>query len=91
MIWGILHLNILHAAQVGIVIEGRIDLKTEDYFVTIKKAISIYYLPSGVKHSGKIYARYADITFFDEPGRYKEKSGKIRIKALRADSLEQDG
>jgi len=26
-----------------------------------------------VKHSGKIYAGYADITFFNEAGRYKEK------------------
>ncbi|MFC1881348.1 hypothetical protein ACFL2S_07625 [Thermodesulfobacteriota bacterium] len=29
-----------------------------------------YYIPSGVKHSAKVFAGYADITFFDEPNRY---------------------
>ncbi len=32
-----------------------------------------YYIPEGVKHSGKIFAGYADITFFDEPNRYTKK------------------
>jgi quercetin dioxygenase-like cupin family protein len=35
-----------------------------------------YYIPSGVKHSGKIHAGYADITFFNEKNRYTiEKLG----------------
>jgi len=61
-----------HAAQVGIVIEGKIDLKINYELKTYEKG-SIYYIPSGTKHSGKIYAGYADITFFDEPDRYKQK------------------
>jgi len=61
-----------HAAQVGIVIEGKIDLKINDELKTYEKG-SIYYIPSGTRHSGKIYAGYADITFFDEPDRYKQK------------------
>lgn len=61
-----------HGAQVGIVVEGRIDLKINDELNTYQKG-SIYCIPAGTKHSGKIYAGYADITFFDEPHRYKRK------------------
>lgn len=61
-----------HAAQVGIVIEGKIDLTFDDELKTYGKG-DIYYIPVGTKHSGKIYAGYADITFFDEPHRYMQK------------------
>ena len=61
-----------HAAQVGIVIAGRIELKVNDEVTTYAKG-SIYHIPSGTKHSGKIYAGYADITFFEEPDRYQPK------------------
>lgn len=61
-----------HAAQAGFVLEGKIDLtidgKTQTYCQGDR-----YYIPSGVKHSGKIYAGYCDITFFDEAGRYRTK------------------
>lgn len=64
-----------HAAQFGIVLEGRIDLvigkETRCYFKGDR-----YFLPAGVPHSGKIHAGYADVTFFDEPRRYEEKGGK---------------
>ncbi|MBJ6799427.1 cupin domain-containing protein [Geomonas sp. Red259] len=61
-----------HCAQVGIVIRGRIDMLFSDELRTYKQG-DVYYIPAGVKHSGKIYAGYADITFFDEPNRYKQK------------------
>lgn len=61
-----------HASQVGIVLQGKIDLKIDNELKTYEKG-NIYYIPSGVKHSGKIYAGYADVTFFDEPNRYKNK------------------
>ncbi len=61
-----------HAAQVGFVLEGRIDLNIGGTPGTYVKG-DRYYIPAGVKHSGKIYAGYADITFFDEPGRYRAK------------------
>jgi quercetin dioxygenase-like cupin family protein len=61
-----------HAAQVGIVIEGNIDLVI-DGAATIYRKGSMYCIPSGVRHSGKIYAGYADVTFFEEPGRYQPK------------------
>jgi quercetin dioxygenase-like cupin family protein len=61
-----------HAAQVGIVIRGKIDLTVNDQLNTYQKG-DVYYIPSGTKHSGKIHAGYADVTFFDEPARYRQK------------------
>ena len=61
-----------HAAQVGIVLEGRIELVIDGKKQNLSKGDQ-YYIPEGVKHSGKIYAGYADITFFNEPNRYTKK------------------
>ena len=61
-----------HAAQVSIVLEGKIDLVIGGDKKTFTKG-DRYYIPERVLHSGKIYAGYADITFFDEPGRYSQK------------------
>jgi len=61
-----------HAAQVGFVLEGKIDMTIGGVKNTYQKG-DIYYIPEGVKHSGKIYAGYADITYFDQKDRYKEK------------------
>mgnify|MGYP000944914554 CR=1 FL=1 len=61
-----------HAAQMGIILEGKIDLVIDGHKHTYLKG-DRYYIPAGVKHSGKIYAGYADITFFDDPHRYQAK------------------
>ncbi len=61
-----------HAAQIGIVLEGRIDLIIGGQHGTYRKG-DRYFIPEGVEHSGKIYAGYVDITFFNEPHRYHEK------------------
>ena len=61
-----------HDSQWGIVLEGQIDLTINDKTVTYKKG-DRYFIPKGVKHSGKIYAGYTDITFFNEKDRYKSK------------------
>lgn len=61
-----------HAAQVGIVLEGKIDLEIGNEKRTYVKG-DRYYIPEGVKHSGKIHAGYVDVTFFDEPSRYRTK------------------
>ncbi|MCE1255477.1 MAG: cupin domain-containing protein [Anaerolineae bacterium] len=58
-----------HAAQWGVVFEGRIDLIIDGVFSTFRKG-DRYFIPAGVKHSGKIYAGYADMTYFDQPDRY---------------------
>lgn len=61
-----------HAAQIGFVLEGRIDLDIGGAKSTYAKG-DRYFIPGGVKHSGKIYAGYADITFFDQSDRYRVK------------------
>jgi quercetin dioxygenase-like cupin family protein len=61
-----------HAAQVGFVLEGKIDLVIDGNKKTFTKG-DRYYIPERVLHSGKIYAGYADITFFDQPDRYLKK------------------
>jgi quercetin dioxygenase-like cupin family protein len=61
-----------HAAQVGFVLEGKIELIINGEMKTYTKG-DRYYIPEGVPHSGKIHAGYADITFFGDPGRYSKK------------------
>jgi len=61
-----------HAAQVGFVLSGSIELIVDDIKNEYRKG-DIYYIPENVKHSGKIHAGYADITFFNESDRYKAK------------------
>jgi len=61
-----------HEAQWGVVINGKIGILMEEEMRTFKKG-DCYYIPAGVKHSGKIYAGYADVTFFAQKDRYKIK------------------
>ena len=61
-----------HAAQVGFVLEGRIDLVIDGQAHTFTKG-DRYSIPAGARHSGRIHAGYADITFFAEPSRYSIK------------------
>ena len=61
-----------HAEQWGIVLEGKICLNFDGAEKTYTKG-DRYFIPAGVKHSGKIYAGYADITFFNQVDRYKVK------------------
>ncbi len=61
-----------HEAQWGVVINGKIDIIMEDEKSAHTKG-DCYYIPAGVKHSGKIYAGYADVTFFAQKDRYEVK------------------
>jgi len=61
-----------HAGQWGIVLEGKIELTIGGIKGTYKRG-DRYYIPEGVPHSGKIFAGYADMTYFDQKDRYKEK------------------
>lgn len=70
-----------HEAQVGFVLEGRIDLVIAGEAKSYTKG-DRFYIPAGVRHSGKIHAGYADITFFDEPSRYSARN----IPASRPES-----
>lgn len=61
-----------HEFQWGIVLEGKIDLTIDGVKKTFVKG-DRYFILEGVKHSGKIYAGYADMTYFDQKSRYKIK------------------
>lgn len=61
-----------HESQFGIVLEGKIELIIDGIKNTYPKG-DRYFIPNSIKHSGKIYAGYADITFFNEKDRYNTK------------------
>ncbi len=61
-----------HADQWGVVLEGKIELRIGGDVHTYQKG-DRYYIPAGVMHSGKIFAGYADITFFRQKDRYPVK------------------
>ena len=56
-------------------LEGRIDLVVESVKYTYSKG-DHYFIRKGERHSGKIYAGYADITFFNQKDQCKMKNGK---------------
>ncbi len=62
-----------HDSQWGVVLESRIDLVVEGIRRTYTKGDRVF-IPKGARHSAKIYAGYADISFFNEKDRYKRKS-----------------
>jgi quercetin dioxygenase-like cupin family protein len=61
-----------HESQWAVVIEGQIELVIDGVKKVYQKG-DRYFIPSGVKHSGKIFAGYSDITFFNQRDRYKHK------------------
>lgn len=61
-----------HEAQWGVVLEGNIEYTVGGSRWMLKKG-DRYFIPKGVRHSGKVYGGYAEITFFDQKDRYKLK------------------
>ncbi|HUW18355.1 MAG TPA: cupin domain-containing protein [Sedimentisphaerales bacterium] len=61
-----------HESQWGIVLEGKVDLTIDGVERTYSKGDRVF-IPKGAKHSAKIYAGYADISFFNQKDRYKTK------------------
>lgn len=61
-----------HEDQWAVVLEGKFELVIDGVRKVYTKG-DRYHIPAGVKHSGKIYAGYADITFFNEKSRYRGK------------------
>jgi len=61
-----------HESQWGVVLEGRIDLAIEGTKRTYTKGEQVF-IPKGAKHSARIYAGYADVSFFNQKDRYKTK------------------
>ncbi len=67
-----------HESQWGIVLEGNIELIIEGVKSTFSKG-DRYFIPKGARHSGKIFAGYADITFFDQRDRYQVKKENTNL------------
>ena len=61
-----------HESQWGVVLEGKVDLVVEGVQRTYRKGDRVF-VPKGSKHSAKIYAGYADISFFNQKDLYKKK------------------
>jgi quercetin dioxygenase-like cupin family protein len=61
-----------HESHWSVVLEGKIDLIIDGVKQSYTKG-DRFFIPKGAKHSAKIYAGYADITFFSEKDRYKRK------------------
>jgi quercetin dioxygenase-like cupin family protein len=62
-----------HESQWGMVLEGTIDLAIDGVRKTYSRG-DRYFIPKGIKHSAKIHAGYADITFFNQKDRYQAKN-----------------
>jgi len=61
-----------HGAQWGVVLAGKVDLTIDGIERTYTKGDRVF-ISKGAKHSAKIYAGYADISFFNEKDRYNAK------------------
>jgi len=61
-----------HEAQWGVALAGKVDLTIDGIKHTYSKGDSVF-IPKGAKHSAKIYAGYADVSFFNEKDRWKAK------------------
>jgi quercetin dioxygenase-like cupin family protein len=61
-----------HESHWSVVLEGKIELIIDGVKQTYTKG-DRFFIPKGAKHSAKIYAGYADITFFNEKDRYRRK------------------
>jgi len=61
-----------HEAQWGIVLEGKIELTINGSAEVYTKG-DRYFIEKGVKHSGRIFSGYADMTFFNQKDRYGVK------------------
>lgn len=63
-----------HASQWGLVVAGEIELTIDGVRRSFGRG-DRYFIPAGVRHSARIHAGYADVTFFDEPQRYRVQAG----------------
>ena len=61
-----------HESQWAVVLEGKIRLTIGGVTREYQKG-DRYFIPKGVPHSGKIFAGYTDVTFFNQADRYQPK------------------
>jgi len=60
-----------HEAQWEYVLNGKVDLWVDSIKKTYRKG-DTFFVPKGVKHSGKIFAGYSSVAFFNQKDRYKK-------------------
>ena len=65
-----------HCAQWGIVVNGEMELTTDDQTRIYRKGDS-YFIPAGIVHSANFPTKVMVIDVFDDPERYKLKSGVL--------------
>ena len=61
-----------HEAQWSVVLAGKSKLTIDGVERIYSKGDSVF-IPKGAKHSAKIYAGYADVSFFNQKDRYNTK------------------
>ena len=61
-----------HESQWAVVLVGRIDIVIGGEERRLGKGDQ-YFIPKDVPHSAKVYAGYADVTFFNQKNRYCKK------------------
>ena len=61
-----------HGTEWGVVLEGKMEMVVEGVQRTYSKG-DRYFIRRGARHSVRVYAGYADITFFDQEDRYQPK------------------
>ena len=61
-----------HDSQWEIVLNGKVDYWQDGIKHTFTRG-DRFFIPSGKKHSAKVYAGYAAIAFFNQKERYKKK------------------
>ena len=61
-----------HESQWEIVVKGKVDLNVGGVKKTYQRG-DTFFIPKGVLHSGKVYAGYASVVFFNEKQRYQKK------------------
>ena len=59
-----------HETQWGVVLAGKIDLTINGIERTYSKGDSVF-IPQGARHSAKVHAGYADVSFFNQEDRCK--------------------
>ena len=60
-----------HEAQWEYVLNGKVDLWVDGIKKTYRKG-DTFFVPKDVRHSGKIFAGYSSVAFFNQKDRYKK-------------------
>jgi quercetin dioxygenase-like cupin family protein len=65
-----------HAAQWGVVLDGRMELTVEGERRLLQRGDS-YFIPADARHSARIHRGYRDVTLFDQSDRYSPRESPV--------------